>query len=265
MGILIRFIERQTSRSSLSFRVFIKYLMLFSVGFIYYYLATIGILMFLISCSLIPLILMVISSFSKKLDVFNEVFRTTKIAKIKFLTFVAQNFVLFIGYVYGSNTQISYIATWIYRINVIEVCLDCFQTGNYLFGILSIPLLRWFFDCTKHPKYLVLHSSPDDLFVLEYTLWFFGWIANRPHPTDKRFLITAHTLFPLFVPLPYWFSVRTITGMYMLFLGSSSIDFAEFTIFEADIAPLLKAATSIYDPVTFIVLVSYWLKRYIVK
>ncbi len=49
-----------------------------------------------------------------------------------------------------------------------------------------------------------------------YTAWFVGWIGNRSGTTSDRFLIIAHTLFPLFCPPTLWFSVRTFTGMFML-------------------------------------------------
>ena len=184
----------------------------FSLGFFCYYLSTFGIYYWFGLCSVFPALLFLWHHTISKL--FIKEFDDSNLRRTKYVTFTVQNAMLFYCYLHGTDEQMSMLITWIYRLNVFEVLVDLMVHKAYWYAIPSVVLLmRWYIDVVKDPEYIFLWTNWDYWFVLEYNLWFIGWINHR---APEHFNAVAHCLFPLFLPPAFWFSCRTFTGMFML-------------------------------------------------
>ena len=184
----------------------------FVAGFACYYASTFGVYGWFTLCSVIPAILFITHHVAFK--IFNQEFDDSNLRRVKYVTFTIQNAVLFYYYLYGTDDDMGFLVTWIYRINVFEVLCDLLVHKCYWYILPSAVLLyKWNVVAVKDPQFIFLWTNWDWEFVLEYNLWFIGWINHR---APEHFNAIAHCLFPLFLPPIYWFSCRTFTGMFML-------------------------------------------------
>lgn len=233
-----------------------RFTVTFAIGFFFYYLSLFGVRGWFFLCSIVPGCLFLIH-YLTPIKIYNTEFDASLLRRTKYVTFVIQNAVIFYYYLNGTDEELSFLVTWIYRLNVFEVLCDLIHHKAYWYILPSAILLyKWNINVVKDPAYIFLWTNWDWEFVLEYNLWFIGWINHR---APEHFNAVAHCLFPLFMPPTYWFSCRTFTGMFMLV-------FCYFrpTAFVLDMhhfKPQMHAFRDVYDGLYFVVWAAYHIAK----
>ena len=203
-----------------SFRLMYKFFITLSVGGSLYIVGTLHIVLFFLLSVILPLLLFIADTATNR--VFIPELTNITLARIKYGTFVVQNALLCGVAHYGSDADMATLMTWVLRLNILEVFVDCIKHRRYAYVIPSVmlllPICGWSLsmfpemDMVIHPKWLCYWVGWDGWFIIIYTGWFVGWII----PRSERVVYAMHTLFPLFAPPQLWFSVRTFTGMFLL-------------------------------------------------
>jgi hypothetical protein len=226
----------------------------FTIGFFAFYLSTFGIHFWFIMCCILPALLLALHT-SGSVRVYSDQFDGSTLRRVKYVTFMVQNVLIYWIYMHGSEENLSFLITWIYRTNVFEVIVDLLYHKVYCYVIPSVILLtRWYINVVKDEQFVLLWVNYDYCFVLEYTLWFIGWINHR---SPEHLIAIAHALFPLFLPAQFWFSCRTFTGMFMLMFSYALK--TEFVLDVARFKPHIIAFRDVYDGLYLVLFVAYHL------
>eukprot|EP01084_Bolivina_argentea_P008518 15929_1 len=204
-----------------TFRLFPKFAIILFLGLALYVISTLSVWIWLTLTVILPTILFIVNQWIYK-DLFSEGFVTISIlVRVKYITFLIQNLAIFIVYWIGNDNTMSHLMTWILRLNVLEVFIDSILRKKYILIIPSIMLLLPLtgtgmtfpvFKMHIDDRYLCVWDDWDPFFIVLYTAWFIAWILQK----SERITYALHTFFPLFAPPQLWFSIRTTTGMFLL-------------------------------------------------
>ena len=202
----------------------IKFLRIFLIGFALYYAATRYVWAFFSINVGFPVALFILNYTIPSRPFFGKLFYNTWMRPVKYMTFVCQNAACTAAMLKGSNHLMSQLTTWSLRVNVAEVTLDLFMARQWAYLAGSGYLLHRFYDVVIDDQYLMRVETDMTWFIYHYTLWFVGWITTRKqNNVDGLFLFITHTIFPLCVPPELWFSVRTVTGGFVIVFSSTKI------------------------------------------
>jgi len=164
--------------------------------------------------------------------IFKDETRANILLVVKYWTFVLQNAIALVLYWQGDNGDMSALATTMTRLNILMLLVDSFWNKWYfcwipcLYAMIGIV---GFYSVTVDSfdaffKLFQVHITNNGLlmwdnvcseWVVLYTIMFIQWIVYR----SEYLIQVLHCLLPLLFPLRFWFSVRTITGMCLLYIS----------------------------------------------
>lgn len=212
-----------TITKSDTFTLIYKMFTILTLGLIFYIIGTINVWFFFCLGVILPIILFIINQWIYK-ELFVDSFETyTPLIRVKYITFIVQNFCIVLVYWVGTDNAMSHLMTWILRINILEVLVDTVIEKRY---VLWIPTLMLMFPICSDPasntfpilkmrlddNFMCVWEGYDPWYIVFYTGWFITWILQK----SEKITYSMHCLFPLFAPPQLWFSVRTFSGMFLL-------------------------------------------------
>jgi hypothetical protein len=177
---------RWTVTHSSSFLLLVKLstLILLSGGF--YILATLNVWFFLACTVGLPTALYGVHAVSRARSAngedalfIPEFVELTPLIRIKYFTFTAQNLLIGLAVLHGSDSVMSTLMSWVLRVNVLEVLVDCIARRHLLYLIPSIMLMLTItsastvtfpqLDMRVHPRFMCLWTPYDPFFIVIYS------------------------------------------------------------------------------------------------